>query len=321
MKTKGLIINLLNLIRNLKNKVTAIHTFSPNELVKQFSKQDSYWENNTFRDFDKFGFHRIEQVRHLMTISLPPHRKTFHDFFLVTKGVIHRGKGINKYNITQNTFCFIPAYTITFDALGSDDVEGFICHFDNNIINLEHHPFLRNLDFLSFTGYPLITIPQEYLDNILHLLHRIEQESTTNLADKYLLIQSYLITLLLELNRFAQAQNPVSKDKNSILAEKFKRLLHLHIQTKQKVTDYAELLFISPNHLNKCVKSATNQTVSEWIDEMIILESKVLLSQSNLSIAEVAFKIGIEDQSYFGRLFKKKTSLTPSEYRKMIEKS
>lgn len=305
----------------MKKNGTTIQTFSPNELVQRFSKKDKYWENSAFRDFDKFGFHRIEQARHLMKEPLPPHRKTFHDFFLVTNGTINRAKGIDYYTVTQNTFCFIPAHTITFDALGSEDVEGYMCHFDDTIINLEHHPFLRNLDFLSFTGYPLIIIPQDYLPNILQLLHRIENEFKSNLTDKYLLIQSYLITLFLELNRFAQNEIKTINDTNTILAEKFKKLLHLHIQTKQKVTDYAELLSVTPNHLNKCIKKATNKTASEWIDEMIILESKVLLSQSDVSIAEVAFKVGIEDQSYFGRLFKKKTSLTPSEYRKMIEKS
>lgn len=305
----------------MKNQESTIHTFSPNELVQRFSKRDKYWENSAFRDFDKFGFHRIEQARHLMTAPLPPHRKTFHDFFLITKGKINRAKGVDNYVVSENTFCFMPAHTITFNALGSQDVEGFMCHFDDSIINLEHHPFLRNLDFLNFTGYPLIHISKDYLPTILQLLYRIEQEFKSNLTDKYLLIQSYLITLFLELNRFAKNETTPTSDTNSIIAEKFKKLLHLHIQTKQKVIDYAELLFVTPNHLNKCVKKATNKTVSEWIDEMIILESKVLLSQSNLSIAEISFKVGIDDQSYFGRLFKKKTSLSPSEYRKMIEKS
>ncbi len=305
----------------MKKQAPIIQTFSPNELVQRFSKKDKYWENSVFRDFDKFGFHRIEQARHLMTTPLPPHRKTFHDFFLVTKGKITRAKGVDSYAVLENTFCFMPAHTITFNALGSEDVEGFMCHFDDSIINLEAHPFLKNLDFLNFIGYPLIHIPQDYLPTILQLLQRIEQEFIGNLTDKYLLIQSYLITLFLELNRFAQNNTKAINDTNTILTEKFKNLLHLHIQTKQKVTDYAELLFVTPNHLNKCVKKVTDKTVSEWIDEMIILESKVLLSQSDLSIAEVAFKIGIDDQSYFGRLFKKKTSLTPSDYRKMIEKS
>lgn len=305
----------------MENNSTPIQTLSPNELVRRFSKKDRYWENSAFKDFDKFGFHRIEQARHLMTAPLPPHRKTFHDFFLVTNGTITRAKGIDSYTVASNTFCFIPAHTITFDAFGSENVEGYICHFDESIINLEHHPFLRNLDFLNFTGYPLVDIPQECLPDILQLLHRIEQEFTGNRADKYVLIQSYLITLFLELSRFIQAEFKPVNDANTVLTERFKKLLHLHIQTRQRVTDYAELLFVTPNHLNKCIKKVTNRTASEWIDQMIILESKFLLSQSNLSIAEVAFKVGIDDQSYFGRLFKKKTGYTPREYRRMIEKS
>ena len=54
---------------------------------------------------------------------------------------------------------------------------------------------------------------------------------------------------------------------------------------------------------------------------MLILEAKVLMQNNNMSVSEIAFEIGIEDVSYFGRFFKKHTGFTPTEYRKMIELS
>ena len=54
---------------------------------------------------------------------------------------------------------------------------------------------------------------------------------------------------------------------------------------------------------------------------MLLLESKVLLGQFTLSIAEIAYKLNFQDQSYFGRFFKKNSGATPTQYRRMIEKS
>jgi AraC-like DNA-binding protein len=60
---------------------------------------------------------------------------------------------------------------------------------------------------------------------------------------------------------------------------------------------------------------------TQWIDELIVLEAKVLLYQSRLTISEVSYELGIEDPSYFGRMFKKYTGQTPTDFRKLVEKN
>jgi len=54
---------------------------------------------------------------------------------------------------------------------------------------------------------------------------------------------------------------------------------------------------------------------------MLVLEAKVLMQKNDLSVSEIAFEIGIDDVSYFGRFFKKHTGFAPTEYRKMIDLS
>ena len=82
------------------------------------------------------------------------------------------------------------------------------------------------------------------------------------------------------------------------------------------MAEYAGLLNVSPNHLNKCVKSTTGKSAQDLLSEMVLLEAKVLLRQTSLSVNEIAFRIGKEDSSDFIRFFKSKTNLTPTEYRK-----
>ena len=75
---------------------------------------------------------------------------------------------------------------------------------------------------------------------------------------------------------------------------------------------------VTPNHLNKCVKTVTGQSAHDLLSEMILLEAKVMLKQTNLSISEIAFQVGRNEISDFVRFFKSKTGISPGEYRKMV---
>jgi len=304
-----------------RDNQSLIPTLSAKELVERFSVQDRYWDQAMFEDFNQFGFHRLEHTQHLMIEALPPHRKNFHDFFFITKGVLHRGRGVDSYEVRPHTFCFIPAHQITYAALTSSDVEGFACHFTDKLLAGMQETTLQKLDFLHLDGQPLVEVPAHHTPTLIYLLERIEAEFIQDLENKYELIAAYLQTLFLELTRFIAPRSHKAAKSNETITARYKQLLAQHIQTTQSIQDYAEMLGITPNHLNKCVKQVTSRTARDWIQEVILLESKVLLAQTTLPIAEISFRLGITDQSYFGRFFKKKTGHTPSQYRKMIEMS
>lgn len=85
------------------------------------------------------------------------------------------------------------------------------------------------------------------------------------------------------------------------------------------IASYAGELNISQNYLSKLIKNATGHSVGEWIDIVRIQRSKHLLASTSVSIIDVAASVGIEDQSYFSRLFKKETGMTPSAFRKKMQ--
>ncbi|MCR5352517.1 MAG: AraC family transcriptional regulator [Bacteroidales bacterium] len=82
---------------------------------------------------------------------------------------------------------------------------------------------------------------------------------------------------------------------------------------------YAEEAGISENYLSRLVKNATGRSVGSWIDIVRISRAKRLLSSTNTPVIDVAALVGVEDQSYFSRLFKKETGMTPSAFRKMMQ--
>ena len=90
-------------------------------------------------------------------------------------------------------------------------------------------------------------------------------------------------------------------------------------RTIGNLTDYAQAAGISENYLSRQVKQSTGHSVGNWIDNARLVRSKRLLADTSLPIIDVATAVGLEDQSYFARFFKRETGQTPSEFRKAMQ--
>jgi AraC-like DNA-binding protein len=99
------------------------------------------------------------------------------------------------------------------------------------------------------------------------------------------------------------------------LFNRFLKLVGRHFLQFQKVSDYAGMLFVSPDHLNRTIKLSSDKTCLQWIDQMILLEAKALLKHSELSISEISYKLKFSDPSHFNKFFKKHSAQTPLQYR------
>ena len=98
------------------------------------------------------------------------------------------------------------------------------------------------------------------------------------------------------------------------MTHQYKNLLTQHIHQKQKVSEYADMLSVTANHLNKCIKQTTNKTAQDLLNDMLIMEAKSLLKYSNLHISEIAVKLCNQTSSNFARFFKKQTGVSPKAY-------
>lgn len=281
------------------------------------------WQSMQGPTYNTFHINRIEDVRQVMKFPMPPHRKTVIDFILITHGTMIRQKGLNRYEVMGNTFFFLPAHHISFDEWMSEDVRGYYCHFDTNLLTnrWQKQDTEQEFPFLQFLGDPIVPIDNEMLTQVSLLVDRLHAEYRKNRSDSIDIYRIYLLALFTELKRAPQSGQPTATDRTDKAASRFTQLyknaLSEFIYEKQQVAEYADLLHISPNHLNKCVKVATGQTARELLDEMLLLEARVLLAQTDLSVSEIAYRMGKQDPSNFSRFFKTKMGITPKEYRQV----
>lgn len=87
------------------------------------------------------------------------------------------------------------------------------------------------------------------------------------------------------------------------------------LQTECNIADLAKVLSVSVRKIQRLFSFFLDRTYTSVLLDMRIESAKYLLSQQKYSIGEVGFMVGIKDHAYFTYLFRKKSEMTPSEFR------
>jgi AraC family transcriptional regulator, transcriptional activator of pobA len=101
----------------------------------------------------------------------------------------------------------------------------------------------------------------------------------------------------------------------AIIEQSFNQLLEQHYRNWKQPAQYAGELHISVAYLYDTIKGIRGNSVSTLIQQRSVLEAKRLLYFTDLNVKEIAYETGYDDPVYFGKLFKKTTSLTPLQFR------
>jgi two-component system, response regulator YesN len=102
---------------------------------------------------------------------------------------------------------------------------------------------------------------------------------------------------------------------NDKIVQYIHKYIEENISGDLSVTKFAEVLHFNPSYLSRLYKQYTGQNLTDYISEVKFIRAKLLLRQSNIKINEISAQLGFETPSYFTRFFKKKTNLTPQEFR------
>ncbi len=134
------------------------------------------------------------------------------------------------------------------------------------------------------------------------------------------LLGTQLDALLQYASRFYHRQFPTQPASGPDLLSRFEALLatyldHAAEQPLPSVQHFAEALHVSPAYLGDVLRTHTGQNAQQYLHHALIEKAKGLLLGTSWSIREAAFHLGFDNPSYFSRLFKHKTGLTPVEFR------
>ncbi|MDR0590092.1 MAG: AraC family transcriptional regulator [Spirochaetaceae bacterium] len=102
------------------------------------------------------------------------------------------------------------------------------------------------------------------------------------------------------------------------IVERAKCLMESNVYGTINLSHISQKIGISTSRLNEIFKTYTSMTPYQFYIHIKIHKAESLLEQENVSVKEVAYKLGFEDQYYFSRLFKNKTGIAPSVWKKFV---
>lgn len=98
------------------------------------------------------------------------------------------------------------------------------------------------------------------------------------------------------------------------LTEKALNYLSHNYKTEISLNIVADYLHISPYYLSRIIKKQTGKNFTDYLTLFRINQSKILLKEKKLSVKEITYSVGFSSQSYFSKVFKKYTGVSPTEF-------
>lgn len=241
------------------------------------------------------------------------HRHDEHLFLVIESGEIQLELDFQQYTLRQNTVAYIHPSQVhrildlqhsSFAIIGISSV-----HIKDEYFNILEQLFLPAKPiFVSGEHAKILSGTVELCESIYN--------STVDRAYSSLLSDYLNAFIGLYVSQYLRnVQSSEKSNRYQIVTKAFRELLEKHFSNMKKPGEYANILNISPSYLRECVRIATGMSVTDHIQNRIILEAKRLLCHSKKTIKEIAIYLGYDDHSYFSRLFKKAVGITAHEFR------
>lgn len=277
---------------------------------------DNYNETHISEILNDFKIHIINNID--IEFNKLAKRK-WHTVFYVTGGNAVLQIDFDEHIALKNKVFLIEKYKIV-NWEKQNKITGVMVQFTDSFYNLIYtgNPKIRSDQTLLGDFPPFIRIDREEeaeWNNITELILKeflLMKENSKEIICLFLKI----MVMMYRRKAFLNGRFVIADRKKQLLHE-FRKLVNNRYHELKTPKEYASRLNISPNYLNAMCKEVFNKTVSELIQERLILEAKRLLAHTGLNVAEISDKLGFKDNSYFGRYFKKAVGLSPERYRRI----
>jgi len=249
-----------------------------------------------------------------------PHGHNFYHLVYFTSGAGYHTIDFDRFEVRPHQlYAMVPGQVHRWNFEGA--VDGYVLNFSTQFFQ----SFLLRPDYIDefafFQGQArqsVLDIPEAMQPRVAALFEEMVPLGNTVGMLNVDKLRVLMLKLFLDLADLQQPAQPSPLSYNAVLLRNFKKLVEKHYAELRLPKDYAELLYITPNHLNAICSDLLGQSAGTVIRDRIILEAKRLLINPELSIAGIADILNFKDNSYFSKFFKKYAGTTPEAFRSAI---
>lgn len=249
------------------------------------------------------------------------HRHSFYHLVLFTKGAGTHTIDFNRFKVKPFEIYFmVPGQVHSWHFEG--EINGYIVNFSDTLFK----SFLLNPNYLErfhfFSGISedsVCYLPAASQDKIMQLFEDILSQNGYEINGETDMMRLLLMQLFILVDNSCRTNSKTNApQQKQVLLKNFRRLIDQHYLSLKLPKQYADLLYVTPNHLNALCQDLLGKTAGELIRDRVLLEAKRLLTNADMTITEIAFSLNFQDNSYFNRFFKKNVGATPDEFRKQL---
>lgn len=245
-------------------------------------------------------------------------------FKKMKSGMIMYGR--TPYDHNNGSMYFMkPRQIIELRGLEFEE-EGFMFFIHEDYLHGHHlHHVIQQYGYFDYEVNEALHLSPKEEGTIWELREKIIAEYDNN-QDEYSkeIMLGHIASILMYAQRFYKRQFINRTEISGKTVSRFNDALKiyiannsLHEQGLPSVNYMADKLFLSPRYLSDLLKQETGKTALELIHLSLVSEAKNLLRLGGKGVSEIAYELGFENASYFTRLFKKQSGMTPLEFRKL----
>lgn len=277
----------------------------------------SIYPNGLYLEDDFVVFKNFKEV------PLPSEPSRMHCLFfgICLKGQAQYTVDAKDMKVTRGNIIIVGEGQVVSNYLLSTDCDGIAVmlsyDFLESVIGGIHE--ISSL-FLFSRLHPVFKLSERQLMSLSEYLYLIQEKLTGEEHHFRKEIVSTLMKALIYDMSDMIYHVQLIQDKKRTRAEsiffKFINCVQDNYKTERRVSWYAAQLCITPKYLSETIKGISKRTPNDWIDYYVVLELRLLLKNSDMSIKEIAQYLNFPNQSFLGKYFKEHVGKSPSAYRK-----
>ncbi|NQX59476.1 AraC family transcriptional regulator [Paenibacillus qinlingensis] len=271
-----------------------------------------------------------------LSLKQPLHIHEYTQIAYVLKGVCNhqlRGKSLNVSR--GDMFIITPGVEHSLSAIQDQEFEVVLIDFLPYLVREQLKPFsdtlqplLQNADEqpeISSLPQPWLHISKSKQLLVEQLLQDIQDEFEHREAGYEFAICTSLVKLLIimdrEYRRARRKQRVQSTSMSQHPIEEVKRYIHDNYSQDIPLEQGAFLANMAPAYFSTVFKKETGQNFVDYVNEVRIERAMELIQRNMHTITQIGFQVGFHHLSHFIRTFKKRTGITPTEYKKTFGKT
>ncbi len=267
-----------------------------------------------------FDIFTLESLEPSCRRCMPPYRQGFYQI-----GILSNTAG-SEINLNTNAVKLehLPLWFVVpgqvFSWVRSSETAGYHIQFRKEFISNTIANLIEEFPFLKLTENSVFLMSEEEQKSLEFDMARMLSVFENPHPYQERMLEGMLVSLLYNckavFERFKTTESHLSS--GQVLTQRFQQLVDRIYADSKNVSDYAEQLNVTPNYLTTTVKQITGKTAKSIIQERLFLESKTMLTFTDLDIAQIGYQLNFQEPTHFTRFFKKFSGTTPNKFRQAL---